>query len=96
MRTDPHREITQLRTDTDRRFKKVDQRFERMDKRFEQLRADMNQRLEQLYRAINTQTWKMIGGIGLIAVLGRLIERIRTLSGATWDRERNPMPVSIE
>nr|VFK16880.1 MAG: hypothetical protein BECKLPF1236B_GA0070989_110410 [Candidatus Kentron sp. LPFa] len=73
---DLHREITRLRTDTDRRFEKVDQRFEKVDERFEQLRADMNRRLEQLYQTVNTQTWKMIGAVGLIVVLGKLIEQI--------------------
>jgi len=28
-----------------------------------------------LYWAINTQTWKMIGAVGLIVLLGKLIER---------------------
>lgn len=73
---DLHREITRLRTDTDRRFEKMDQRFEKVDERFEQLRADMNRRLEQLYQTVNTQTWKMIGAVGLIVVLGKLIEQI--------------------
>nr|VFJ92258.1 MAG: hypothetical protein BECKH772B_GA0070898_100277 [Candidatus Kentron sp. H]VFK00825.1 MAG: hypothetical protein BECKH772A_GA0070896_102041 [Candidatus Kentron sp. H]VFK04855.1 MAG: hypothetical protein BECKH772C_GA0070978_102151 [Candidatus Kentron sp. H] len=45
------------------------------------LRRDMDKRLEaitdeirQLYKAINAQTWKMMGAVGLIVLLGRLIE----------------------
>ncbi|VFM96188.1 MAG: hypothetical protein BECKG1743D_GA0114223_100463 [Candidatus Kentron sp. G] len=45
------------------------------------LRQDMERRFEvvtdeikQIYKVINTQTWKMIGAVGLIVLLGKLIE----------------------
>lgn len=79
-------EVQTLRLDMDKRFDRMDQRFEQVDrrfeqvdKRFEQMRTDMDKRFEQtqeelkkLYQAINTQTWKMIGAIGLIVILTRL------------------------
>jgi chaperonin cofactor prefoldin len=58
----------QMRTDMDKRFEQVDKRFEQVDKRFEQTHEE----LKKLYQAINSQTWKMIGAIGLIVVLARL------------------------
>jgi exonuclease VII large subunit len=69
----------QMRTDMDKRFEQVDKRFEQMrtdmDKRFEQVDKRFEQtheELKKLYQAINSQTWKMIGAIGLIVVLARL------------------------
>lgn len=46
----------------------MDKRFEQVGKRFEQTQEE----LKKLYLAINSQTWKMIGAIGLIVVLARL------------------------
>nr|VFK35005.1 MAG: hypothetical protein BECKMB1821I_GA0114274_10954 [Candidatus Kentron sp. MB]VFK77152.1 MAG: hypothetical protein BECKMB1821H_GA0114242_11044 [Candidatus Kentron sp. MB] len=63
-------EMIALREDMDRRFEQVDKRFEKMDKRFEAISNE----IKQIYQAINTQTWKMIGAIGLIVLLGKLIE----------------------
>nr|VFK20563.1 MAG: hypothetical protein BECKLPF1236B_GA0070989_12161 [Candidatus Kentron sp. LPFa] len=56
-------EMRTLRQDMDRRFEQVDRRFEAV-----------TDEIKQLYRAINAQTWKMIGAVGLIVLLGRLIE----------------------
>lgn len=33
-----------------------------------------NQQLTKMYEAINSQTWKMIGAVGFIVILGRLID----------------------
>lgn len=71
--------LEQMQVDMDKRFEQVDKRFEQMrvdmDKRFEQVdkRFEQTQEdLKRLYQAINTQTWKMIGAIGLIVILARL------------------------
>nr|VFK11401.1 MAG: hypothetical protein BECKLPF1236A_GA0070988_100542 [Candidatus Kentron sp. LPFa]VFK27582.1 MAG: hypothetical protein BECKLPF1236C_GA0070990_100492 [Candidatus Kentron sp. LPFa] len=56
-------EMRTLRQDMDRCFEQVDRRFEAV-----------TDEIKQLYRAINAQTWKMIGAVGLIVLLGRLIE----------------------
>nr|VFK40834.1 MAG: hypothetical protein BECKTC1821E_GA0114239_10084 [Candidatus Kentron sp. TC] len=56
-------EILTLRQNMDRRFEQVDRRFEAI-----------TDEIKQLYRAIDVQTWKMIGAVGLIVLLGRLIE----------------------
>jgi DNA anti-recombination protein RmuC len=86
MREDMDKRFEQMREDMDKRFEQMDRRFEQVDKRFEQMRVDMDKRFEQvdkrfeqtqedlkrLYQAINTQTWKMIGAIGLIVILARL------------------------
>nr|VFK11402.1 MAG: hypothetical protein BECKLPF1236A_GA0070988_100543 [Candidatus Kentron sp. LPFa]VFK27583.1 MAG: hypothetical protein BECKLPF1236C_GA0070990_100493 [Candidatus Kentron sp. LPFa] len=63
-------DMNTLRQDMDQRFEQVDRRFEQVDKRFEAVTDE----IKQLYRAINAQTWKMIGAVGLIVLLGRLIE----------------------
>ncbi|MBN2701470.1 MAG: hypothetical protein JXR29_08475 [Methylothermaceae bacterium] len=68
----------------DKRFEAVDKRFESMDKRFEAVQADIRtiqsdiktiqSDIKDLYRALNTQTWKLFGGIGLLAALLKLME----------------------
>nr|VFK40583.1 MAG: hypothetical protein BECKSD772F_GA0070984_10633 [Candidatus Kentron sp. SD]VFK45646.1 MAG: hypothetical protein BECKSD772E_GA0070983_10583 [Candidatus Kentron sp. SD] len=67
---DLRQEMITLRQDMDRRFEQVDRRFEQSDRRFESI----NEEIRQVYRAINAQTWKMIGAVGAIVLLGRLIE----------------------
>ena len=61
----------------DKHFEQVDKRFEQMDKRFEQTQEE----LRKLYQAINSQTWKMIGAIGLIVILARLAGGVHWLGG---------------
>ena len=63
----------------DKRFEQVDGRLEKMEKRFEEMGKENGKRFDQnqeesrkLYQAINSQTWKMIGAIGLIVILARL------------------------
>ncbi|VFM95898.1 MAG: hypothetical protein BECKG1743D_GA0114223_100242 [Candidatus Kentron sp. G] len=75
---DLRQEMIALRQDMDRRFEQVDKRIEQVDKRFEQIDKRFesnNEEIKQLYRAINAQTWKMISAVGLIVLLGKLIER---------------------
>nr|VFK30111.1 MAG: hypothetical protein BECKMB1821G_GA0114241_10594 [Candidatus Kentron sp. MB] len=70
-------EMIALREDMDRRFEQVDKRFEQVEKRFEQVDKHfeaITDEIKQIYQSINTQTWKMIGAIGLIVLLGKLIE----------------------
>jgi septal ring factor EnvC (AmiA/AmiB activator) len=77
---DLRNEMIDLRKDMDKRFEQVDKRFEQVDKRFEQVDKRFEQvqeELKKLYQAINTQTWKMIGAIGLIVVLARLADSLR-------------------
>ena len=65
----------EMRVDMDKRFEQVDKRFEQVDKRFELMQGElknMQEELKKMYQAINTQTWKMIGAIGLIVILARL------------------------
>jgi uncharacterized protein (DUF3084 family) len=70
-------DIQGLRSDTNKRFEQVDKRLEQIDKRFEQVdkRFEVMQiELQKVYQAINSQTWKMIGSVGLIVILGKLID----------------------
>jgi uncharacterized protein (DUF3084 family) len=77
-------DIQGLRSDTNKRFEQVDKRFEQIDKRFEQVDKRFEQvdkrfevmqiELQKVYQAINSQTWKMIGSVGLIVILGKLID----------------------
>nr|VFK35007.1 MAG: hypothetical protein BECKMB1821I_GA0114274_10955 [Candidatus Kentron sp. MB]VFK77153.1 MAG: hypothetical protein BECKMB1821H_GA0114242_11045 [Candidatus Kentron sp. MB] len=48
----------------------LDENIERKDKHLEVITDEFN----KIHQAINTQTWKMIGAIGLIVLLGKLIE----------------------
>ncbi len=68
----------------DKRFEQIDKRFEQMDKRFEQMDRRFEQtqdELRRLYQAINTQTWKMIGALGLIVILARLAGGLQPITG---------------
>nr|VFK58948.1 MAG: hypothetical protein BECKTUN1418F_GA0071002_11591 [Candidatus Kentron sp. TUN]VFK67546.1 MAG: hypothetical protein BECKTUN1418E_GA0071001_11541 [Candidatus Kentron sp. TUN] len=75
---DLREEIAESRIDMDKRFEAMDKRFEAIDQRFEiidQRFETITMEIKHLYQAINTQTWKMIGAIGLIAVLLKLIDQ---------------------
>jgi len=37
----------------DKRFEQIDKRFEQIDRRFEELKADMNQRFDDMFRYLN-------------------------------------------
>nr|VFK62799.1 MAG: hypothetical protein BECKTC1821F_GA0114240_108014 [Candidatus Kentron sp. TC] len=67
-------EINTLRQDMDRRFEVIASGIntlrQDMDRRFETVTDEV----KQLYRTINAQTWKMISAVGLIMLLGRVIE----------------------
>nr|VFK48760.1 MAG: hypothetical protein BECKTC1821D_GA0114238_10632 [Candidatus Kentron sp. TC] len=67
-------EINALRQDMDRRFEVIASGIntlrQDMDRRFETVTDEV----KQLYRTINAQTWKMISAVGLIVLLGRVIE----------------------
>lgn len=52
---------------------------ENNNKRFEQLNIEIkniNIEIKNIYKAINNQTWKMLGAIGLIVVLSKLAESL--------------------
>ncbi len=57
--------ISELRKDSDKKFEQTDKRFEQM-----------SQEIKHIYQAINSQTWKMIGAIGLIVVFSKLAESL--------------------
>jgi flagellar capping protein FliD len=69
------KDIKDLDSKTDKRFEQVDKRFEQVDKRFE----EMNNEIKKIYQAINNQTWKMLGGVGLIVILGKIIDDLPIL-----------------
>jgi len=59
----------------DKRFEQIDEKFEKIDEKFEKIHKDMN----RLYSAINSQTWKMIGAIGLIVVFIKVADNLPQL-----------------
>nr|VFK80037.1 MAG: hypothetical protein BECKSD772D_GA0070982_10811 [Candidatus Kentron sp. SD] len=63
-------EIRTLREGMNTLRQNMDQRFEQVDRRFEAVTDE----IKQLHRAINAQTWKIIGTVELIVLLGRLVE----------------------
>ena len=67
LRKDTKEELKSLRIDMNNRFEKVT--YE-MNNRFEKVTDEM----KKLYTTVNTQTWRMIGTVGLIVLLGKLIE----------------------
>ena len=67
----------------DKRFEQVDRRFEQVDRRFETIHGeikDIHKEIKNIYQAINSQTWKMIGAMGLamglFVSLSKLLERL--------------------
>ena len=74
--------IFELKADSDKRFEQVDKRFEQVDKRLEQVDKRFEQlsgEIREIYKAINSQTWKMIGAIGLIVVLSKLVDDLPSI-----------------
>nr|VFK37945.1 MAG: hypothetical protein BECKTC1821E_GA0114239_1001160 [Candidatus Kentron sp. TC] len=70
-------EILTLRQDMDRRFEEVNKRFDDANKRFDAIAGEIkqiNEEIKRMYQAINGQTWKMIGAVGVIVLLGKVIE----------------------
>nr|VFJ55796.1 MAG: hypothetical protein BECKDK2373C_GA0170839_105011 [Candidatus Kentron sp. DK]VFK10065.1 MAG: hypothetical protein BECKLPF1236A_GA0070988_1003122 [Candidatus Kentron sp. LPFa]VFK32875.1 MAG: hypothetical protein BECKLPF1236C_GA0070990_1018411 [Candidatus Kentron sp. LPFa]VFK80059.1 MAG: hypothetical protein BECKSD772D_GA0070982_108212 [Candidatus Kentron sp. SD] len=63
-------EILTLRQDMDRRFEEVNKRFDTITGEIKQI----NEEIKRMYQAINGQTWKMIGAVGVIVLLGKVIE----------------------
>ena len=57
--------IADLKKDNNKRFEKIDERFE-----------ILSNEIKNIYKAINNQTWKMLGAIGLIVVLSKLAESL--------------------
>ena len=51
----------------------IDQQLKLVDKQFK----SVNEEFKRLYAAINTQTWRMISAIGVIVLLGRLIDSVQ-------------------
>jgi len=45
-------------------------KWDESNKKFDAMQIELN----KMYQAINNQTWKMIGAVGFIVLLGRLIE----------------------
>jgi archaellum component FlaC len=83
------KDIKDLDEKTDKRFEQVDKRFEQVDKRFEQVDKrfeqvdkrfeEISKEIKNIYQAINNQTWKMLGGVGLIVILGKIIDDLPIL-----------------
>jgi uncharacterized coiled-coil DUF342 family protein len=65
----------ELRKDIKDLDEKTDKRFEQVDKRFEEISKE----IKNIYQAINNQTWKMLGGVGLIVILGKIIDDLPIL-----------------
>nr|VFJ61910.1 MAG: hypothetical protein BECKDK2373B_GA0170837_11058 [Candidatus Kentron sp. DK]VFJ68297.1 MAG: hypothetical protein BECKDK2373C_GA0170839_11804 [Candidatus Kentron sp. DK] len=70
-------EMSVLRQDMERRFEEANGRFETITDEIKQINVEIkqiHQEIKQMYRAINAQTWKMLGAVGLIVLLGKMIE----------------------
>ena len=57
--------IAESRKDNNEKFEKIDEKFE-----------VLGNEIKNIYKAINNQTWKMLGSIGLIVVLSKLAESV--------------------
>lgn len=68
-----------LREDSNRRFESIDRRYELIQADIKVIQTDIksiNTEIKNLYRALNLQTWKLFGGIGLLAALLKVMEMI--------------------
>jgi len=72
LETDMNQRFERLETDMNQRFEKVDERFEKVDNELKEIRKE----LSKIYSAINNQTWKMLGGLGLLAVFIKLVDNL--------------------
>jgi len=70
-------DIKELRIEEGKKWDAQDKQWEAQDKKWDANQQELKEiRLEisKLYESINSQTWKMIGSIGLIVILGKLID----------------------
>ena len=78
------KEIEDFRKEEARKWEEQNKKWEEQNKRWEEQNKrwneqnkkwdEVNLHIQNLYQAINSQTWKMIGSIGLIVILSRVIE----------------------
>ncbi len=57
----------------DEQNKKWDEQNKKWDENQKELK-DIRNEMNKIYQSINNQTWKMIGAVGLIVILGKLID----------------------
>jgi len=56
--------------ESNRKWEEQNKKWNESNKKFDAMQVE----LSKMYQAINSQTWKMIGAVGFIVLLGRLIE----------------------
>ena len=59
-----------------KKFEKIDEKFEKIDQEFKNMHKEFRKEFNRLYSAINSQTWKMIGAIGLIAIFIKIADNL--------------------
>jgi len=60
----------ELKQDIESFRQEQNKKWDESNKKFDAMQVELN----KMYQAINNQTWKMIGAVGFIVLLGRLIE----------------------
>jgi seryl-tRNA synthetase len=70
-------ELKEFREEQNKKWEESNKKWEDSNKKWEEQNKkwDENQKeLRNIYAAINNQTWKMIGSVGLIVILCKLID----------------------
>ncbi len=63
-------EIKAFRDEQNKKWDEQNKKWDENQKELKDIRNEMN----KIYQSINNQTWKMIGAVGLIVILGKLID----------------------
>ena len=81
LRKDSDLQFKEAREETQKQFKEAREetrkRFDENQKRFDALTSEsrnIQEEIKKIYITINGQTWKMVSAVGLIVLLGKLIE----------------------
>ena len=69
-------EIKQKFIEIDKKFDNIDKKFDNIDKKIDKKFDILQSSITDLYKVVSGQTWKILGTIGLIVVLGKIIDKI--------------------
>ena len=70
-------ELKEFRTEQNKKWEDQNKKWEDQNKRWDENNKkwdENNKNIQKIYESINSQTWKMIGAVGLIVILGKLID----------------------
>lgn len=67
---DIRKDIKEFRDEQNKKWDEQNKKWEEQNRKWD----DNTKNIQKIYESINNQTWKMVGAVGLIVILGKLID----------------------